>query len=125
MHGRLKGSPVSATVPWYSNSATMTSGSVGDVGRLAASTVQASNDLRWAVGVLLRRAQKAGAVRDDIDLPELYALLIGTSRAAAYAHLDTEVQARALAIVFDGLAPRATKPHDGTAAGSHRQPPPT
>jgi hypothetical protein len=72
--------------------------------------VQASNDLRRAVGALLEHAQQAGAVRDDIELPELYALLIGASRAAAYAHLDEEVQARTLAIVFDGLAPhrRAT-----------------
>jgi AcrR family transcriptional regulator len=67
---------------------------------------QASNDLRRAVGVLLEHAQQAGAVRDDIELPELYALLIGTSRAAAFAHLDEEVRARTLAIVFDGLAPR-------------------
>ena len=79
-------------------------------GQAAAGTIQASDDLRRAVGVLLRRAQEAGAVRDDVDLPELYALLIGTSRAAAYAHLDTEVQARALAIVFDGLAAQAKKP---------------
>jgi AcrR family transcriptional regulator len=69
-------------------------------------TIAASHELREAVGVLLRRAQEAGAVRDDVDLPELYALLVGTSRAAAYAHLDAEVQARALAIVFDGLTAR-------------------
>lgn len=66
---------------------------------------QASIDLRRAVGALLERAQRAGAVRDDIELPELYAVLIGASRAAAYANFDQEVQTRALAIVFDGLAP--------------------
>src|SRR5689334_4011570 len=43
----------------------------------------ASNELRRAVGGLLHRAQEAGAVRDDVELPELYALLIGASRAAA------------------------------------------
>jgi hypothetical protein len=74
-------------------------------GETDSAAVQASNDLRRAVGALLEHAQQAGAVRDDIELPELYALLIGASRAAAYAHLDEEVQARALAIVFDGLAP--------------------
>lgn len=67
---------------------------------------QASNGLRRAVGALLRRAQQAGAVRDDVELPEVYALLVGTSRAVAHAHLDQEVRARVLAIVFDGLAPR-------------------
>jgi AcrR family transcriptional regulator len=66
---------------------------------------QASNGLRRAVGALLQHAQHAGAVRDDVELPEVYALLVATSRAAAHAHLDQEVRARVLAIVFDGLAP--------------------
>jgi AcrR family transcriptional regulator len=66
---------------------------------------QASNGLRRAVGTLLQHAQQAGAVRDDVELPEVYALLVGTSRATAHAHLDEEVRARMLAIVFDGLAP--------------------
>jgi AcrR family transcriptional regulator len=68
----------------------------GEAGRAAA-------DLRRAVGALLERAQRAGAVRDDVELPEVYALLIGTSRAAAQTHLDEEVRNRVLAIVFDGL----------------------
>jgi len=66
---------------------------------------RASNGLRRAVGALLQHAQHAGAVRDDVDLPEVYALLVATSRAAAHAQLDHEVRARVLAIVFDGLAP--------------------
>nr|BFE59906.1 TetR/AcrR family transcriptional regulator [Dactylosporangium thailandense] len=65
---------------------------------------QAANGLRGAVGVLLRRAQSAGAVRDDVELPEVYALLVATSRTSA---LDDEVRARMLAIVFAGLAPLA------------------
>jgi AcrR family transcriptional regulator len=68
------------------------------------SAVRASGELERAVGVLLERAQEAGAVRADIGLPEVYALLIGASRAAALAHLDENVRARAVAIVFDGLA---------------------
>jgi AcrR family transcriptional regulator len=79
-------------------------------GQLTAATAHASDGLRQAVGALLDHAKRAGAVRADVELPELYALLIGTSRAAAYARLDSEVQARALAIVFDGLAPRAEAP---------------
>ena len=67
---------------------------------------RASNGLRQAVGTLLLRAQRAGAVRADVELPEVYALLVGASRAAAHAHLDVEVKERMLAIVFDGLAPR-------------------
>ena len=66
----------------------------------------AADELKQAVGVLLRRAQAAGAVRADVELPELYALLAGMSRAAAYAPLDPGVRARALGVVFDGLRPR-------------------
>ncbi|MBB4905235.1 TetR/AcrR family transcriptional regulator [Actinophytocola algeriensis] len=66
----------------------------------------ASLGLRRAFGALLRRAQEAGAVRDDAELPEVYALLVATSRAASQPHVDAEVRARMLAIVFDGLAPR-------------------
>ncbi|MFD8394289.1 TetR/AcrR family transcriptional regulator [Streptomyces sp. NPDC059680] len=70
---------------------------------------RASDGLRRAVGALLQRAQRAGAVRDDAELPEVYALLVGTSRAAAHARLEKEVRQRMLAIVFDGLAPLGTR----------------
>ncbi|MGV4980923.1 TetR/AcrR family transcriptional regulator [Streptomyces sp. NRAIS4] len=66
---------------------------------------QASDGLRRAVGVLLQHAQRAGAVRDDVELPEVYALLVATSRASAHAHVEEQVRDRMLAIVFDGLAP--------------------
>jgi AcrR family transcriptional regulator len=77
-----------------------------DIGgnRPAGRAERASGELRQAVGVLLEQAQNAGAVRDDIGLPEFYALLIGMSRAAAHGRLDQSDQARALAVVFDGLA---------------------
>lgn len=65
----------------------------------------ASLELRRAFGALLRRAQQAGAVRADAELPEVYALLVATSRAANQAHLDEEVRTRMLAIIFDGLTP--------------------
>lgn len=76
-----------------------------DAGGDRESVAAAAQALRRAVGKLLDRAQRAGAVRDDVELPEVYALLVGTSRAAAHAALDDEVRARVLAIVYDGLAP--------------------
>lgn len=79
-------------------------------GDLESQADRASGDLSRAVGVLLQQAQAAGAVRPDIELPELYALLIGMSRAAAYTQLDPDVRARALGVVFDGLR------HAGPAA---------
>ncbi|MFI0818205.1 TetR/AcrR family transcriptional regulator [Streptomyces sp. NPDC021098] len=74
----------------------------GDGGGDAA---RASDGMRRAVGALLRQAQRAGAVRDDVELPEVYALLVATSRASAHIQLAEEVRDRMLAIVFDGLAP--------------------
>ncbi|MGI5130069.1 TetR/AcrR family transcriptional regulator [Pseudonocardia sp. CA-107938] len=67
---------------------------------------RASAELRRAVGALLGRAQESGAVRTDVELPEVYALLVGTSRVFAGADLGEDVQARALTVLFDGLAPR-------------------
>jgi AcrR family transcriptional regulator len=67
---------------------------------------QASADLRRAFGALLRRAQQAGVIRGDVELAEVYALLVGVSRAAAHDHLGEEGTARVLTVVFDGLAPR-------------------
>lgn len=75
-----------------------------DAGGDRESVSEAAQGLRRAVGALLDRAQRAGAVRDDVELPEVYALLVGTSRAAAHTP-DDEVRARVLAIVYDGLAP--------------------
>lgn len=68
--------------------------------------VRASGELRRAVGVLLHRAQRAGSVRHDVDLPEVYAVLVAISRAVARDDLDEAAKARALGIVFDGLKPQ-------------------
>jgi hypothetical protein len=54
---------------------------------------------------LLDRAQRAGAVRDDVRLPEVYALILAACRAAGQDGNDA-VRAPMLAIVFDGLSPR-------------------
>jgi len=61
--------------------------------------------MRDAMGALLTRAQRAGAVRDDIGVTELIALVVGASRAAEHAGWDRDVQTRTLAVVFAGLRP--------------------
>jgi AcrR family transcriptional regulator len=61
-----------------------------------------------ALAVLLVRAQQAGAVRPDVGLPEVIALLVGASRAAEHASSD-EVRARTVAIMLDGLRPGARR----------------
>jgi AcrR family transcriptional regulator len=60
-----------------------------------------------ALGELLARAQLAGAVRDDIGVAELLALVVGASKAAEHAGLDYAVRSRTLQVVFDGLRPSA------------------
>ncbi len=68
-------------------------------------TAGVRGQLRGALEVLLSRAQQADAVRDDLSVAELTALLAGMARAAEHAHGDPKVQERALAIVLDGLRP--------------------
>jgi AcrR family transcriptional regulator len=66
---------------------------------------QAGAELRLAFGELLGRAQEAGAIRRDAALPEVYALMIGASRATAHTELAESVKEGMLALVFDGLRP--------------------
>jgi AcrR family transcriptional regulator len=56
-----------------------------------------------AVGALLSRAQQSGAVRADIAVPDLFALLVGASHAAEHANWDPDMVSRMLAVLFDGL----------------------
>jgi AcrR family transcriptional regulator len=67
---------------------------------------QAGDEMRLAIGELLEQAQKADAVRRDAQFPEVYALIVGTSRATARLRLAEPVEQRMLALVFDGLRPR-------------------
>ena len=71
---------------------------------------QAGREAVEALGALLARAQRAGAVRDDIGVTDLIALVVGASRAAEHIGQDGAVRARTLQVVFDGL-----RPADGVA----------
>jgi AcrR family transcriptional regulator len=61
--------------------------------------------LRQAIGSLLAGAQRAGGVRDDVQLPEVMALLTATSQAALRAGWSPELQQRTLAVIYAGLRP--------------------
>lgn len=65
----------------------------------------AARALREELGVLLRRAREAGAVRGDAGVPEVHALMVGVWRAAELAGWHPGVRDRSLAVVFDGLRP--------------------
>jgi AcrR family transcriptional regulator len=66
---------------------------------------RAGEDLRHAFGVLLERAQEAGAVRRDVAAPEVYGLMVGISQATTSALADPVLRDKAIAIAFDGLRP--------------------
>jgi choline-glycine betaine transporter len=55
-------------------------------------------DVTEALTALLQQAQHAGAVRRDIDVRDVIALLAGASQAHRYAPDD-----RPLAVILDGL----------------------
>jgi AcrR family transcriptional regulator len=61
-------------------------------------------ELVAALGALLSNAQRAGAVRRDLEVPDLIGLLAGTSRAVEYATGDA-ARHRILAVILDGLRP--------------------
>jgi len=62
-----------------------------------------TQQLRDALGELLRRAQRADAVRDDVATADVIAVLTGASLAIRE-HADHEhASRRVLAIVCDGL----------------------
>jgi AcrR family transcriptional regulator len=61
------------------------------------------DDMRHAVGALLARAQQAGAVRPDLHMPELMAILTAACLAAEHSQWDAGLRAKTLAIMFDGM----------------------
>jgi AcrR family transcriptional regulator len=70
------------------------------------SAAPVKQDLREAVGVLLRRAQDAAAVRADVT-PDVVLSLVGATCQAA-GHSDSSAACDLLSIVCDGLRPQAT-----------------
>jgi AcrR family transcriptional regulator len=75
---------------------------VNAVGRTHPQVVQ---QLHGAIDTLLTRAQRAGAVRTDVHLPEVLTVIVGMSRAAEHAGTDRDLLASVLDVIFDGLRP--------------------
>lgn len=59
--------------------------------------------LRDAIGVLLQRAQAAGAVRVQVRLDEVLALLTATAQGALQGGWNDDLRRRTLDVVFAGL----------------------
>jgi AcrR family transcriptional regulator len=64
-------------------------------------------DIMGPIETLLVRAQQAGAVRRDVGMEELLALLSATCLAAQHNNWGEDLRTRTLAVVFDGLRPAA------------------
>ena len=64
-----------------------------------------AQELMAAVGELLARAQRSGAVRTDVGMPELFGLVAGTCMAAERQIPGACSPQRMLGIVCDGLRP--------------------
>jgi AcrR family transcriptional regulator len=77
----------------------------------------AKQELNCALEHLLARARGAGAIRADVGLPELLALIVGTTRAVQHVGNDPQVEERTVRVVLDGLAARA-KGSEATSGSS-------
>ncbi|MDH6705296.1 AcrR family transcriptional regulator [Kitasatospora sp. MAA19] len=67
---------------------------------------ESSAAIRARLAELLAGAQRAGAVRPELGLPELIALLVGTTTTMEHLGNDVSARERIFAVVFDGLRPR-------------------
>lgn len=64
---------------------------------------EAEGEFLGAIGELLAAAQRAGAVRTDVTVPEVKALLVGCQAMQSY---NADVAERVTDVVFDGLRVR-------------------
>ncbi|MBL1082265.1 TetR/AcrR family transcriptional regulator [Streptomyces actinomycinicus] len=71
-----------------------------------ASLQESTTVIRAQLAELLSAAQQAGAVRCEVGLPELIALIVGTGTATEQLTADPAARERIFEVVFDGLRPR-------------------
>jgi AcrR family transcriptional regulator len=74
---------------------------------LKSSMAQAKADFNAGLETLLVRAQQAGAVREDIGIAELLALLVGAARAVEQLGGHADLGDRTITVILDGLRPRS------------------
>ncbi|MEU9129370.1 helix-turn-helix domain-containing protein [Kitasatospora sp. NPDC048540] len=67
---------------------------------------ESTEAIRERLAELLAGAQRAGAVRPEVGLPDLVALVVGTTRAMEQLADDAAARERIFAVVLDGLRPR-------------------
>ncbi|MBP0450506.1 helix-turn-helix transcriptional regulator [Kitasatospora sp. RG8] len=67
---------------------------------------ESSTVIRTQLAELLAGAQRAGAVRPELGVPELMALLVGTTASMDQLGADPAARERIFDVVFDGLRPQ-------------------
>jgi AcrR family transcriptional regulator len=87
--------------------AAMLTGAGGDAEDAAG---EVREELFAALGALLDAAQRAGAVRPDLEVTDLVGLLAGASRAVEYAGADPAARERIVTVILDGLSGPAQRP---------------
>jgi AcrR family transcriptional regulator len=70
---------------------------------------EVKDQLNSGLEQLLSSAQRAGAVREDITITELLALLVGASRALQQVGGNAQVEARTIGVILDGMRPQPAK----------------
>jgi AcrR family transcriptional regulator len=80
---------------------------VGDRGEFPASALEAARELRAAVDVVLRQAQKAGAARSSVTVDEVYLLIRALAQATATMPTADATIRGAVDIVLTGLGTTA------------------
>ncbi|WP_405020397.1 TetR/AcrR family transcriptional regulator [Kitasatospora sp. NBC_00070] len=71
-----------------------------------ASLRESGAEIQARLAELLAGAQRAGAVRPELGLPELIALLVGTGATMEQLGADPAARERIFEVLFDGLRPR-------------------
>jgi len=75
--------------------------------------VELRDAMRSAITELLRRAQAAGAIRDDISPADTAMLFAGIAQITAVAGGDPALRERYVSVMLDGLRPAAATPLPG------------
>jgi AcrR family transcriptional regulator len=73
---------------------------------LAGATATGKQDLQEAGETLLRQAQRAGAVREDVGMREVMTLLTGATMALRHHEGDAGLRGAVFAVLRDGLRAR-------------------
>jgi AcrR family transcriptional regulator len=104
------GDPTTALFTFFSHIVAQSAATATVVDLLADTGVdvrpdQALQGLSGAVEALLDRAQAADAIRRDVEIGDVMALLAAQCQGALSGRWDEGLQRRTLAIIFDGLRP--------------------